>query len=80
MAKKIVRDYTPASFNINITLKSSPDLLTYSCQAASNLGTYGPSSRLQMYSELWTSEYWAAEAGGMEISGGPEGGRRLEET
>ncbi|XP_063126117.1 protein IL-40 isoform X1 [Rattus norvegicus] len=54
VAKKIVRDYTPASFNINITLKSSPDLLTYSCQAASNLGTYGPSSRLQMYSELWT--------------------------
>ncbi|XP_040604008.1 protein IL-40 [Mesocricetus auratus] len=53
VAKRVVHDYKPASFNINITLKSSPDLLTYSCQAASNLGTYGPSSRLRMYSELW---------------------------
>uniref|UniRef100_A0A8C2LDM8 RIKEN cDNA 6030468B19 gene n=1 Tax=Cricetulus griseus TaxID=10029 RepID=A0A8C2LDM8_CRIGR len=53
VAKRVVRDYKPATFNINITLKSSPDLLTYSCQAASDLGTYGPSSRLQMYLELW---------------------------
>lgn len=57
MAKKVVHDSMPASFNINITIKSSPDLLTYSCQAASNSGTYGPSSRLQMYHELWASEY-----------------------
>ncbi|XP_021068412.1 protein IL-40 [Mus pahari] len=53
VAKKVVHDSAPASFNINITIKSSPDLLTYSCQAASNSGTYGPSSRLQMYRELW---------------------------
>lgn len=53
----MVRDDKPASFNINVTLKSSPDLLTYYCQASSGLGTYGPSSRLQMYWELWTSEY-----------------------
>ncbi|XP_052052170.1 protein IL-40 isoform X2 [Apodemus sylvaticus] len=53
VAKKVVHDSTPASFNINITIKSNPDLLTYSCQAASNSGTYGPSSRLQMYQELW---------------------------
>lgn len=51
---RIVRDDKPASFNINITLKSSPDLLTYFCRASSDLGTYGPSSRLQMYWELWT--------------------------
>lgn len=57
MAKRVVRDDKPASFNINVTLKSSPDLLAYSCQASSDLGTYGPSSWLQMYWELWTSEY-----------------------
>lgn len=57
MARKVVHDSTPASFNINITIKSNPDLLTYSCQATSNSDTYGPSSRLQMYRELWTSEY-----------------------
>lgn len=55
--RRLVHDYRPASFNINITLKPNPDLLTYSCQAASTLGTYGPSSRLQMYWELWASEY-----------------------
>lgn len=57
MTKRVVHDDKPASFNINITLKSSPDLLAYSCQASSDLGTYGPSSQLQMYWELWTSEY-----------------------
>lgn len=72
VAKRVVRDYKPATFNINITLKSSPDLLTYSCQAASDLGTYGPSSRLQMYLELWDSEYRGAagEARGVWIIGG----------
>ncbi|CAO2646224.1 Protein IL-40, partial [Lemmus lemmus] len=54
VARKVMSEYKPASFNINITLKSSPDLLTYSCQASSNSDTYGPSSRLQMYWELWT--------------------------
>ncbi|KAL6085800.1 hypothetical protein STEG23_030361 [Scotinomys teguina] len=53
VTKRVVRDDKPASFKINITLKSSPDLLTYSCQAASDLGTYGPSTKLQMYWELW---------------------------
>lgn len=53
VAKKVILDFKPASFNINITLKSSPDLLTYSCQAASKLATYGPSPKLQMYWELW---------------------------
>nr|XP_048307834.1 protein IL-40 isoform X2 [Myodes glareolus] len=54
VAKRVVHDDKPASFNINVTLKSSPDLLTYSCRASSDLGTYGPSSWLQMYWELWT--------------------------
>uniref|UniRef100_A0A8C6R161 RIKEN cDNA 6030468B19 gene n=1 Tax=Nannospalax galili TaxID=1026970 RepID=A0A8C6R161_NANGA len=54
VAKKVVHNSSPALFNINITLKSSPDLLTYFCQAASNSITYGPSTRLQMYWELWT--------------------------
>ncbi|XP_052612163.1 protein IL-40, partial [Peromyscus californicus insignis] len=53
VTKRVVYDYKPVSFKINITLKSSPDLLTYSCQAASHSGTYGPSTRLQMYWELW---------------------------
>ncbi|XP_059126739.1 protein IL-40 [Peromyscus eremicus] len=53
VTKRVVHDYKPVSFKINITLKSSPDLLTYSCQAASHSGTYGPSTRLQMYWELW---------------------------
>ncbi|XP_031208397.1 protein IL-40 isoform X2 [Mastomys coucha] len=53
VSKKVVHDSMPASFNINITIKSNPDLLTYSCQGASNSGTYGPSSKLQMYQELW---------------------------
>lgn len=57
VSKKVVHDSMPASFNINITIKSNPDLLTYSCQGASNSGTYGPSSKLQMYQELWASEY-----------------------
>lgn len=57
VTKKVVHDYKPVSFKINITLKSSPDLLTYSCQAASHSGAYGPSTRLQMYWELWASEY-----------------------
>ncbi|XP_073901134.1 protein IL-40 isoform X2 [Castor canadensis] len=51
--KKVMDTHKPASFNINITLKSSPDLLTYFCQAASSLGVHGPSARLQMYWELW---------------------------
>jgi hypothetical protein len=56
--KKVMDTHKPASFNINITLKSSPDLLTYFCQAASSLGVHGPSARLQMYWELWASECW----------------------
>ncbi|XP_036051229.1 protein IL-40 [Onychomys torridus] len=53
VTKRVVHDHKPVSFKINITLKSSPDLLTYSCQAASHSATYGPSTRLQMYWELW---------------------------
>ncbi|XP_012909835.1 protein IL-40 isoform X3 [Mustela putorius furo] len=54
VAKKMVKTGDPASFSINITLKSRPDLLTYSCQAASPEGTHSASTKLQMYWELWT--------------------------
>ncbi|XP_060058824.1 protein IL-40 isoform X2 [Erinaceus europaeus] len=53
VAKKVVRTRAPASFNISITLKSRPDLLTYSCQAAFPTGERKASSTLQMYWELW---------------------------
>ncbi|XP_069849370.1 protein IL-40 isoform X2 [Dipodomys merriami] len=53
VARRVINTYQPAFFNINVTLKSSPDLLTYACQAVSASGTHGPSARLQMYWELW---------------------------
>uniref|UniRef100_G1M5E7 Chromosome 17 open reading frame 99 n=1 Tax=Ailuropoda melanoleuca TaxID=9646 RepID=G1M5E7_AILME len=54
VAKKVVKTGDPASFSINVTLKSRPDLLTYSCQAASPWGVHSASTKLQMYWELWT--------------------------
>ncbi|XP_027482279.1 protein IL-40 [Zalophus californianus] len=54
VAKKVVKTGDPASFSINITLKSRPDLLTYSCKAASPWGEHSASTKLQMYWELWT--------------------------
>lgn len=64
VAKKVVKTGDPASFSINITLKSRPDLLSYSCQAASPEGTHSASTKLQMYWELWTSECtWGAGGG-----------------
>ncbi|KAG8507468.1 Protein IL-40, partial [Galemys pyrenaicus] len=53
VAKKVVQTQDTASFNINITLKSRADLLTYSCQASSR-GRHAVSAKLQMYWELWT--------------------------
>uniref|UniRef100_A0A8C5KL50 RIKEN cDNA 6030468B19 gene n=1 Tax=Jaculus jaculus TaxID=51337 RepID=A0A8C5KL50_JACJA len=50
---KVMNNDNPASFNINVTLKSSPDLLTYSCRASSAQGVYGLSAKLQLYWELW---------------------------
>lgn len=55
VAKKVVKTRDPASFSINITLKSRPELLTYSCQAASNWGVHRTSAKLQMYWELWAN-------------------------
>ncbi|XP_035966376.1 protein IL-40 isoform X3 [Halichoerus grypus] len=54
VAKKVVKTRDLASFSINITLKSRPDLLTYSCKAASPWGEHSASTKLQMYWELWT--------------------------
>nr|KAF6415132.1 hypothetical protein HJG59_001740 [Molossus molossus] len=53
VARKVVKKHTPASFSINVTLKSRPDLLTYTCQAATSSGPRGASTTLQMYWELW---------------------------
>lgn len=52
----MVKTGDPASFSINITLKSRPELLTYSCRAASLRGEHSASTKLQMYWELWASE------------------------
>ncbi|KAM7069293.1 protein IL-40 [Molossus nigricans] len=41
VARKVVKKHTPASFSINVTLKSRPDLLTYTCQAATSSGPRG---------------------------------------
>ncbi|XP_023569902.1 uncharacterized protein C17orf99 homolog [Octodon degus] len=53
VSSKVMWTHQPASFSINVTLKSSPDLLTYSCQAASQSGLRWSSTKLQMYWELW---------------------------
>ncbi|KAK2494247.1 hypothetical protein MC885_018712 [Smutsia gigantea] len=64
VAKKVVKTRDPASFSINITLKSRPELLTYSCQAVSNWGVHRTSAKLQMYWELWASERMGCRVGG----------------
>lgn len=56
MSKKVVWTQQPASFSINVTHKSSPDLLSYFCQAVSTSGLQWLSTQLQMYWELWASE------------------------
>lgn len=61
VARKVVTTREAASFYINVTLKSRPDLLTYSCQLDSpwlNARHDSPrrqptSSELQLYWELW---------------------------
>nr|XP_019591309.1 PREDICTED: uncharacterized protein C17orf99 homolog isoform X2 [Rhinolophus sinicus] len=53
VAKKTVKTQDPASFSINVTLKSRPDLLTYFCQAATTGDKRVVSTKLQMYWELW---------------------------
>lgn len=57
MAKKVVNTLDPASSSINVTLKSRPDLLTYTCQGASTWGMQVASSKLQLYWELWAGEF-----------------------
>lgn len=75
VAKKVVKTRDPASFSINITLKSRPELLTYSCQAASNWGVHRTSAKLQMYWELWASEHMGCWGGG---HAGCRSGRQIE--
>lgn len=56
VSQKVVRTRDPVSFHINVTLKSRPDLLTYTCQASTTQGLRQASTTLQMYWELWASE------------------------
>ncbi|CAK6438570.1 unnamed protein product [Pipistrellus nathusii] len=53
VARKVASTQEPASFHINVTLKSRPDLLTYTCQARTSGGTRLASAPLQLYWELW---------------------------
>ncbi|EPQ18934.1 hypothetical protein D623_10019761 [Myotis brandtii] len=69
VSKKVVSTRDPVSFHINVTLKSRPDLLTYTCQASTAWGLRQASATLQMYWELWASECrghrgWEWRAGG----------------
>uniref|UniRef100_A0A8C2YR30 IL-40-like Ig domain-containing protein n=1 Tax=Chinchilla lanigera TaxID=34839 RepID=A0A8C2YR30_CHILA len=70
VARKVVWTHQPASFSINVTLKSSPDLLTYSCQASSLSGPRWSSTRLQMYWELWAKPVSQLQANVTVHSGG----------
>ncbi|XP_007958034.1 protein IL-40 [Orycteropus afer afer] len=78
VAKKVVKTSDAASFNINITLKSRPDLLTYSCQASLASGVRATSARLQMYWELWANPVSPPEASFTLIDRGS--GPRVEVT
>ncbi|XP_075415818.1 protein IL-40 [Tenrec ecaudatus] len=78
VAKKVVRTSDPAFFSINITLKSRPDLLTYSCQVPLPSGTRATSARLQMYWELWTKPVSQPEANFTLVDDGS--GPRVEVT
>ncbi|XP_027986160.2 protein IL-40 [Eptesicus fuscus] len=53
VSKKVVSTRDPVSFHINVTLKSRPDLLTYTCQASTAWGMRLASAPLQLYWELW---------------------------
>lgn len=66
VAQKVVKTRDPTSFSINVTLKSRPDLLTYSCQAAITGGMRVASTKLQMYWELWASECMGVGARGVQ--------------
>ncbi|XP_054170603.1 protein IL-40 isoform X5 [Homo sapiens] len=63
VAKKVVKTHEPASFNLNVTLKSSPDLLTYFCRASSTSGAHVDSARLQMHWELWSRQRGRPQGG-----------------
>lgn len=56
VSRKVVNTRDPVSFHINVTLKSRPDLLTYTCQASTAWGLRQASATLRMYWELWASE------------------------
>ncbi|EHB01005.1 hypothetical protein GW7_10908, partial [Heterocephalus glaber] len=71
VAKKVVQTQQPASFTLNVTLKSSPDLLTYSCEVASPSGPHESSAPLQLYWELWAKPVSQLQTNITLHSGGP---------
>lgn len=73
VSKKVVSARHPVSFHINVTLKSRPDLLTYTCQAHTARGTRLASAPLQLYWELWASE--CGERGGSGSRGRGDWGK-----
>lgn len=74
VSRKVVSTRHPVSFHINVTLKSRPDLLTYTCQASTAWGMRLASAPLQLYWELWASECRGSGAGGAGLRSGREAG------
>ncbi|XP_077022223.1 protein IL-40 [Tamandua tetradactyla] len=70
--KKLVRTRDAASFTVNVTLKSRPDLLTYSCQAAPLSGESALSAPLQLYWELWAKPVSQPQANFTLLDGGSD--------
>ena len=69
VAEKVVNTHNPASFSINVPLKSTPDLLTCTCQAAATWSMHVASAKLQMYWELWASEFVGTGDGARGVQG-----------
>ncbi|KAF6092556.1 hypothetical protein HJG60_001713 [Phyllostomus discolor] len=72
VAKKVVNTRDPASFTVNVTLKSRPDLLTYTCQGATPWGTQVASAKLQLYWELWAEPVSQLKADFTLLDGGAD--------
>ncbi|XP_054449059.1 protein IL-40 [Pteronotus mesoamericanus] len=76
VTKKVVNTHGPASFGVNVTFKSRPDLLTYTCQVATPWGMQAASTKLQMYWELWAKPVSQVRADFTLLDGGS--GPRVE--
>ncbi|XP_036925262.1 protein IL-40 [Sturnira hondurensis] len=76
VAQKVVNTLDPASFSINVRLKSRPDLLTYTCQGATPWGMHMASVKLQLYWEPWAEPVSQLKADFNLLDGGA--GPRVE--